>query len=377
MRRLKTTALCLLAAAALLPARALPARAQSPRPIETRHRLFIPWTNEAFDVELRGLVMNLLDISDEVRAKAAAAGLAEPRVREYAAMLGGKEVVSKFGLLLIRLEPLPAGVGAEAWRASAAEFYAKSKHVSKADIKLAAYGQTPLLKYKFNVGSPMVGAYFGYLGGTSAFPVPFLGLPGSVRVLEAFVVREGTAITFRFTSPEIKEKDEQFFYSVLDTVKFFDASSPSSSYDYLMLGRDLYNRKEHGRAVAALDKGLALERRKRELTQTQWRDLVMTLANALGGADRAELARDVLEYGVAEEPTFPYFHHGLSRLHAYFGDLDRTLAELEKTYQNMPKGPKTFVVGIPDPSEDPAYRKFAGDQRFSEGVKTLKKKYKN
>ena len=377
MRPLKTTALCLLAAAALLQACALPARAQT-RPIETHHRLFIPWTNEAFDVELQGLLMNLMDVSEEARAQAAAAGVNDPRIREYAGMLTwGKVNFSKFGLLRIRVEPLPKGAGAEAVRAFAAEQHAKSQYVNKGDIKEAAYKQTPLLKFKLTAKSPHDGSYLGYLAGASALPVPFLAFASSFRVLEAFVVREGAVVTFRYMSEEIKEKDEQFFYSVLDSVKFIDVSSPSSSYDYFMLGRDLYHRKEHGRAVAALDKGLALERRKRELTQTQWRDLVMALANALGAADDVKRAREVLEYGVAEEPTYPYFHHGLSRLHAHFGDLDLTLSELEKTYQNLPKGQKAFGRWPPNPLEDPAYRKFAGDRRFDEGVKALKKKYKN
>lgn len=378
MRPLKSTALCLLAAAALLQACALPARAQA-RPVETHHRLFIPWTNEAFDVELSGLLMNLIDNSEEARARAAAAGVSEPRVREYAGMFSwGKGVpFSKFGLLRIRVEPLPKGVGAEAVRAFAAEQLAKSRHLMKGDIKEAAYKQTPMLKFRLT-GSPPVGwTYHGSGGGAAAFPMPFLGMPDSLRVVEAFVVRDGAAVTFRYVSSEIKEKDEQFFYSILDSVKFIDVSSPTSSYDYFMLGRDLYNRKEHAAAAAALGKGLALERRKRELTQTQWRDLVMTLANALGAADDVKRAREVLEYGAAEEPTFPYFHHGLSRLHAHLGDLDGTLAELEKTYQNMPKEQKSFGRWPPDPSEDPAYRKFAGDRRFDEGVKALKKKYKN
>jgi hypothetical protein len=104
----------------------------------------------------------------------------------------------------------------------------------------------------------------------------------------------------------------------------------------------------------------------------------MTLANALGAADDTERARDVLEYGVATEPSYPYFHHGLSRLYSYFGDLDRVLASLDKTYQYVPKDKSflSFIRGIPDPLLDPAFRRFKDDPRFIDGVRTLKKKYK-
>jgi hypothetical protein len=104
----------------------------------------------------------------------------------------------------------------------------------------------------------------------------------------------------------------------------------------------------------------------------------MTLANALGAADNPERARDVLEYGVATEPTYPYFHHGLSRLYSYFGDLDRVLASLEKVYQYGPKdkGFFGFLHGIPDPLLDPAFQKYKDDPKFRDAIKALKKKYK-
>ncbi|HEX7313649.1 MAG TPA: hypothetical protein VF297_06995 [Pyrinomonadaceae bacterium] len=382
MRYFKSKALRLTAVILVLFACGFRARAQA-GDAEESQRLFAPWSNVALDVELKGLVTKLTEVTDEARKQAAANAGADAgrRMREFYGMLApGKGGGLKFGYLRIRMEPVAATVTAEALRAGAAEHYPKSQHVSKGSIKQYEYKQTPMLRFKFTGPLPQEGMFLGYLGGGySAFPT-FYSVPGmnaSYPVLEAYMVRDGTGVLFRYAAPKLDEKDEQFFHAIIDSVRFFDATGASSSYDFFALGRDLYKRRDYGPAVTALDKALALERRQRALPQAQWRDLVMTFANALGAAGHADLALNVLEIGVAEEPTYPYFHHGLSRLYAHLRDVDRTLSELEKTYQLLPKEKKGFGGGIPDPLEDPAYRRFAGDQKFSDGVKALKKKYKN
>jgi tetratricopeptide (TPR) repeat protein len=382
MRHPRSKVLCLAAAAALLQVCALNAHGQQGASSETRQRLFVPWADIALDVELPGLIMSPLEVTEGPRAESAAAAERQPagdgparRAREFVTLLApGGEGLSKMNTLRIRLDPVPEGSAAEALRADALASYAKNRYVNRGGVKQDAYKQTPLLRYRLSGMTPLDVVSVGP-GGVASIP-GVVGLPSSLRVLEAFVVRGGAGVTLRFMSPELKGKDEQFFYSILDSLRFVDTSKSSSSYDYYLLGRDLYKRKEHGAAVAALEKGFAVEAQKRELTRAQWREMVMTLANALSGANDLGRAREVLEYGVAEEPTYPFFHHGLSHLYAHLGDLERTLSELEKTYQLVPKEKNVSGWTVPDPLEDPGYVKFAGDAGFRDGVKALRKKYK-
>ena len=345
-------------------------------------RLFAPWSNVAFDVELKGLVTKLREVTEEAQQQAAANGGADGgrQMREFYGMFtpvkGGG---FKFGFLRIRMEQVPLTVTAEALRAGAAELYPKSQHVNKGSLKQYEYKQTPMLRFKVTGPRPQDGMFLGYLGGGySAFPT-FYSVPGlnsSFPVLEAYMVRDGTGVLFRYTAPKLDEKDEQFFHAILDSVRFFDASTPSSSYDYFTLGEDFYMRNRKAEAVAALGRALVLEHKQRALTQAQWRRLVMTFANALGADDEPQRARDILEYGVASEPTYPYFHHGLSKLHSYFGDFDRVLASLEKAFQYAPNDKSFRGWRIPDPLLDPAFGRYKDDPRFSDAVKALKKKYK-
>lgn len=371
------------AAAVLLLACAPRVPGQQPD-VDERTRLFAPWSNVAFDVELKGLTTKLWDISEDVRRQAAAdkdAAYGARQARDYVGMFWPvKGTGARPGFLRIHMEPVDADVSAEALRAGAAGLYPKSQYITKDNVRLFEYKQTPILRVKVIDSRPQDWAFLSFIGGGySSFPT-FYSVPGmysTYSVLEAYVVRDGTGIRFSYKVPKVEEKDEQFFYAVLDSVRFFDSSNASSSYDHFTLGVEYYGRKEHGRAAAALEKALALERQKRELAQPQWRQLVMTLANALGAADDVERARDVLEYGAAAEPTYPYFHHGLSRLHSYFGDPERVLASLERAYRHVPKG-KSFMSslrGIPDPLRDPAFQRFRDDPKFVEAVKALKKKH--
>lgn len=387
MRNLRSTALCLLAAAALLQACAPAARgqAQVKVPAETQHRLFMPWANLALDVELPGLIMGPVDMTEDPQAKTSAPagnqsnGVGpERRAREFFIMFAPtKGGPPKFFGLRIRMEPAPDGAAAAALRDAAAAHYAKAKNVSRESVKQDEYKQTPLLRYKLSDGGGLfIGYGAGYNSLGAAYPSAAFGLPSSFRVLEAFAAHDGAAVTLRLMSSEIKEKEEQLFYAILDSLRFVDTSRPSSSYDYFTLGRELFRRKEYVASAAALVRALALERQKRELTQARWREMVLYLANALGAAKEYDRSRDVLEYGAADDPTYANFHYGLSRLYSYAGDLDRALAALERTYQNMPKGKYADDRWLVDPLEDVAFLKFADDPKFRDAVKALKKKYK-
>lgn len=341
-------------------------------------RIFIPGTNVALDLDLRAFGAPIEREAEFIPAN-------DGRVREM--WLLSKPVKGRytgFSFLKIRVEPERAAGGAAALREAALAERLKLKGADRKDFKPADYKQTPLLRYKLD-GPSRTGGGGGFLtySGLSPFPVPYSTGPFpakgfSSRVLEAYMAQGGAWVTLSHVGQKLEPEGEQTLYAVLDSAKFADAASPSSSYDYYTLGGELYRLKRPAEAVAALEKSLALEQERRALTQPQWRQLVMTLANALGAADDPERAREVLEYGVAGEPTYPYFHHGLSRLHSHFGDLDRALASLEKAYEHAPDGKsfQSLLGAIPDPLLDPAFRRYKDDPRFRDAVKALKKKYK-
>src|ERR1044072_9528427 len=260
MLYLKSKVVSFVAAVILLQACSLVALGQQPEAEETT-RLFVPWSNVAFDVELKGLATKLWDISEDVQQRIAKDKNATDdnrQAREFAGMFSPvKGNGARLGFLRIHMEPVPVNVSAEALRAGAAGLYPKSQYIAKDNVKLYEYKQTPILRVKAMDSRPQDWAFLSFIGGGySAFPT-FYSVPGmysTYSVLEAYMVRDGTGIRFSYKVPKLEEEDEQFFYTILDSIKFFDSSNASSSYAYSTLGSEQYKWKEHGKAVATLEK---------------------------------------------------------------------------------------------------------------------------
>lgn len=189
--------------------------------------------------------------------------------------------------------------------------------------------------------------------------------------ITAFYVKDGVGITVTLSGKSVKDEEEKLFYSLLDSVRLVDTSSPASSYDYYHRGRLLFLRKDYTAAAAALGEALARERGRRQLDQTSWRDLVAKLADASGAAGDTARAKEVLEYGAGEEPSNRFFLMGLARLYASLGDVDKTLDALGKAFaavrRENPRAP------LPDLKNDPAFKRFMRDERFVKAVKEMSK----
>ena len=367
MRSLAVRSLSAFAVAGLLAVCAAHARAQDERDV---YRLFLPGNQRALDFDLRQFDVGYSDLDGEPAAGSNKASRARMLLVSFKPKPGRRKWQTSF---IVQVEEARAGVTAETIREAAIESLLKSDGVSKGSIRREAYRQAALLRYTTS------GPRFESIFFTGLSPIPVRSSFGSgfkFPVLEAFQVQDGVWVGFRCVRLGTKEKEddgEELLRFLIDSVQVVDASRPSTSFDYYHLGRALYQQKEHGAAVAALSKALGLERAARQLSRPSWRQLIMTLANAHGATDDAARAREVLEYGVTAEPTYAYFHHGLARLHGFFGDVDRAVASLEKAYEFAPKPVGFLQLPLPDPLADAAFAKFKDDPKFRDAVKAMKK----
>lgn len=190
------------------------------------------------------------------------------------------------------------------------------------------------------------------------------------RTLEAYLVRDNYWITLTVRAREIKEREEASFHSLLDSLRLADVSAPSSSFDYYQQGRVHYLARDYPKAVDALAYALSLEHQQRRLDQASWRGLVSTLIDALSQSGDLKRAKGAMDYAVALDPANPRFQLALARYYASVGDLDNTIAYLEKAFQKDAAGE---APPLPDPKEDPAFERFRKDEKFRKAVKALKK----
>lgn len=381
------------AAALLLVALACPARAQQPERPDV-YRLSLPGKAWALDVNLGGFKVYALELETPRQRNASKAGRSDPdgdngpsgvaRVLYASHKLDDKKRFFPDNQLIIRMEPARLRVTAEAWREARIREGLKSRRFSKDSVRQVEHKQFPLVAFTLPEYDARVGMFPTYnpFPGGSPFPLSMGGVPlaggrwKAARGVEAFVVHDDTWISLRFVSSEHKDGGEQLLRSLLDSLKIVDTANPTTSFDFYQLGRAHVELKEYGPAVEALSQALALERQKRELSQPDWRQLVMTLANARGATDDVLRAREVLEYGAAAEPTYAFFHHGLARLHAYLGDLDAAIASLDKAYEHAPQDAYFITWPMYEPTADAAFKKFKDVPKFRDAVKAMKKRHK-
>ena len=193
---------------------------------------------------------------------------------------------------------------------------------------------------------------------------------GRVHTLEAYLVKGNYWITLTLRGRDIKEPEEALFNSLLDSLRLAEVSAPSTSFDYYHRGRIYYLGRDYSKAVDALAIALTLEHKQRRLDQATWRALVSNLIDSLAHLGETERAKQAMDYAVERDPAYSRFQLALARYYARVGDLDKTIAYLEKAYREDAAGQ---TPPLPDPKDDPAFERFRKDEKFRQAVKALKK----
>jgi hypothetical protein len=262
-------------------------------------------------------------------------------------------------MLWVRMEPARhAGSAAEVRDSVLRE---RRRETGTHGTKTYEYKQIPVAKFR--------------MGDLGTMPTQFR-FTDHPAVAEAYVVRDGTLVTFTLISMNsVGSKEEELLHAILDSIRFADTSRPSNSFDYFHKGRALYQSKEIQKSIAPYRSALDLERRQRRLDVGSWRMLVENLSNAYGAADDLAAAKEVIEYGLQQDPTYGLFHYTRARLHAASNDLDSTVASLEKAYQyrDVPDKANLMSFHYYDPRYDRVFDRFKEDEKFKRVLKAWKK----
>jgi tetratricopeptide (TPR) repeat protein len=240
----------------------------------------------------------------------------------------------------------------------------KSEGIDAASVKTFEYKQIPALRY--TIANPLAQSYFPY-------PAPPGAMAGAGRGIEAFFVKDDVLLTFRLNGIALKKQDEQLFYAVLDSLKFTDTSTPSSSFDYFYKGKTLIRQKQYAEAAANLNIALGLERKRRQLDDAHWRNLIGHLLDIYSATGDRARVKELLDYGVGSDPAFPLFHLGLAYYYASQGDVDNTIAALERAYLYRKNDRRTAGWAWVEPLAHPAFEPFRKNEKFRKAVKGMKK----
>ena len=312
-----------------------------------RHRLPWPGKDWALDVSLPNFDVTLEEFSTVDRSYSLLAFLDSDDKSKR-----------RHFVLIIRLEPAKVMGSDTKFRDFKASELKKTATIKPTSVKTFEYKQTPGLKYA--MGSVPI-----YSGGYAYPPAPVM------YGMDAFFVKDDVWITFNSLTPSLTKDAEEVFYTVLDSVKFTDTSNPSSSFDYYHKGKSLIRQKQFKQAAEHLSVALGLEQKQRQLDDADWRNLLGHLVDIYGATGDNTRLKELLDYGLSHDPTFPLFHLAQAQHYASLGDMDATIASLEKAYHYR-KNDKRTALWI-DPLTDPTFESFKKNENFRKAVKAMKK----
>ncbi len=284
------------------------------------------------------------------------------------------------GLLDVYIEPAQR----DGRKASIDELIAddvKSAKTSGDTVKLSEFNHIPVVRRSGESHD----IYLSYNpAGSSASPFPGQSISSHPRhALEAYLMKNDRVIVIGFYASSLKSDDEKTFYSLLESVKLIDTSSPLTSFDNYSKGRAFFIVADYRKAAVLLLTSLNLEYKQRQLDLAQWRDLVEMAAIADGNSGDVAQAKKIFEYGIANDPDYPAYYLWLARYYTSANDLDNTIACLQKAFAGEEKikdwaESSTFQQRdgnrrLPDPLTDPSFTKFSKDEKFRKAVKAMTK----
>ena len=170
------------------------------------------------------------------------------------------------------------------------------------------------------------------------------------RNLFVCIPKDDVYIDLHFSKVRYLPADKKLFRAILDTVRFAEIGS----WEYFALGSRYYLQRQYTRAIPPYEKALALEKQERQLEQNYWRVLVDNLGISYGITGKLQEAKAVFEYGISQEPDYPFFHYNLACAYAEMGDAENATASLRTAFQHK----ANMIPGetMPDPRQDSSFQ---------------------
>ena len=125
--------------------------------------------------------------------------------------------------------------------------------------------------------------------------------------------------------------------------------------------------RDYNGAIPYLTQALDLYKKHPTLSRTTWRILVDNLGMAHGMAGDLGKAKEIFEYGLSVDSTYPMFYYLMADDYAEAGHEALTIEYLKRAYAHRAHG----IPGepLPDPSTDDSFQRFMHDQKFLTALK--------
>lgn len=214
---------------------------------------------------------------------------------------------------------------------------------------------------------------------TLEFLIPeYQGKPIRQQNIYAEFVVEGYWVDLHLSKVLYQDRDHSLFERMVKSARFEPKKSDVADDRKTQSGQDeriakeamqfvaqasaAYLKQDYKTAIRFYSKALDLERKQPTLEKNMWRVVVDNLGISYGISGDNKKAKEVFEYGLSKDATYPMFYYNLACAHAEMNDIDNAITNLRLAFSykaNMISGEQ-----IPDPAGDSSFARFLSDPRF-------------
>ena len=206
----------------------------------------------------------------------------------------------------------------------------------------------------------------------------YQGQPIRQQNMYAEFVLDGYWVDLHLSKVLYQDQERSMFERMVRSVRFeprnrdiADNRQPRSNQDERIAKETLqlaaqasaaYLKQDYKKAIQLYIKALDLERSQPTLEMNIWRVIVDNLGMSYGISGDNKKAKEVFEYGLSKDATYPMFYYNLACAHAEMNDLDSAIRNLRLAFSykaNMIPGEQ-----LPDPAGDESFARFLSNPQF-------------
>ena len=168
----------------------------------------------------------------------------------------------------------------------------------------------------------------------------------------------------------IKPRVVTFTILFLVAASSLSVLAQTTAMDYLQQGSAFYVKNDFKQAIGPYSKALELEKKTPTLNKTFFYVLVDNLGISYGITGDLKKAKETFEYGLSKDSKYPMFYYNLACTYAEMNDLDQTISNLKRAFENK----ANMITGekFPDPATDDSFQRYMRNDRFFSTLKELK-----
>ena len=205
----------------------------------------------------------------------------------------------------------------------------------------------------------------------------YQGKPIRQQNMYAEFVRDGYWVDLHLSKVLYRDEDRALFERMATSLRFEpknanlagdrraqsgrDGPGAEETRELVRKGSAAFVRQDYKKAIQFYTGALDREKKQPTLDESIWRLVVDNLGMSYGISGDNKRAKEIFEYGLSKDATYPMFYYNLACAYAEMNDLENAIKNLRLAFKYKANN---MMPVMPDPASDSSFARFLSNQQF-------------